>query len=167
MRTLAWLAVLFALGAAGCRARPKPEKVVVAAPARPAADRLAPGELAESIEQVFGIALPKGMRVERRFADYAAARGRVDADALGLYLRRRVSGGTMELGARTVFTGVRAEDAGDRTLSIEILREPNSTLLVVRDTTPRAAEPGLSEEERWKQTGIDRSGRIVDPRQTR
>jgi hypothetical protein len=168
MRRLA-LGLLLVLALTGCRDRSRSAASRSAAPSArrpPSVDRLAPGEVVEGTEQAFGIVLPRSMHVERRFSDEVAARGPLDPETLALYVRRRVSGGTLELGRQNVFRGVHvAGDGGDRTLEIRIERGPSSVLLVVRDVTPPTPEPGLSPDERWRKSGFDRSGKIVDPSQ--
>jgi hypothetical protein len=168
MRRLA-LGLLVVLALSGCRDPSRPSASRSPAPSahRPTSpDRLAPGEVVEGAEQAFGIVLPRSMHVERRFSDEIVAKGPVDPDALAVYIRHRVSGGTLELGRQSIFRGVHvAGDGGDRTLEIRIERAPSNVLLVLRDVTPPAPEPGLSPDQRWQKSGFDRSGKIVDPAQ--
>jgi hypothetical protein len=107
------------------------------------------------------------MRVERRFSDLVSARGLIPADKLVTYVSRHIAGGEVELGnPRTIFRRAHLRgDGGGRELTIEVVREPQLVTLIVSDTTRPPLEPGLSELERWKKGGIDRSGKITDPAQ--
>src|SRR5262249_6680471 len=89
----------------GCgRKEPPPPPALPAAAPTTAVARLLPGELAEGRERAMGLAVPREMTVVRVFDDSAVARGRVDADALSNYVRKRVDAPVAEIGAaRTVF----------------------------------------------------------------
>src|SRR3954451_7953536 len=94
------------LVAPGCGKKEPPRPTLPPTPSAtaPTADRLLPGELAEGQEHAMGLAMPRDMRLLRVFDDSAVARGRVAADAVSNYVRRRVDASTAEIGAaRTVF----------------------------------------------------------------
>ncbi len=129
---------------------------VPAAVASTALDRLLPGELAEGTQRAMGLVVPRDMAFERVFDDSALARGRVGADALANYVRQRVDATTVEIApARTLFpkAHVKGQPEG-KTVRIEVIREVDSTVLYLRDTTPPVIPPGLSEEERWRKEGV-------------
>lgn len=132
-----------------------------------AVDRLAPGELAEGKERAFGLAIPRDLRVERRFDDSVAASARMPAEWIANYVRRRVDADKVEIGpARTVFDGARVKGAPAESgalLRIEVVQTLVGAELVVRDVTPKRIEPGLSEDERWRKAGLTPNGRPLDP----
>jgi len=136
-----------------------------AAVASAALDRLLPGELAEGTERALGLAVPRDMRFERVFDDSAVARGRVGADALANYVRKRVDAATVEIGAsRTLFPRAHVKgQPSDKTVRIEVIADVDSTVLYLRDTTPPVIPPGLTEEERWRQQGVV-PGKPFDPK---
>jgi hypothetical protein len=103
-----------------------------------------------------GLAVPRDMRFERVFDDSAMARGRVGADALANYVRKRVDAATVEIGAvRTLFPRAHVKgQPAEKTVRIEVIREVDSTVLYLRDTTPPVIPPGLTEEERWRKEGV-------------
>jgi hypothetical protein len=46
---------------------------------------------------------------------------------------------------------------------IEVVREDDSSLLIVRDITPHPVAPGLSDDERWRKAGVV-PGKPFDPK---
>jgi len=163
-------AVLGCLAAMGsmliaCRKEQTPSPAPKPAPVASAAlDRLLPGELAEGSERAMGLAVPREMHLERVFDDSAFARGRVGAEALANYVRQRVDVPTVEIGAaRTIFARahVKGQPEG-KTVRIEVIGEVDATVLYLRDTTPPAIAPGLTEEERWRKEGVV-PGKPFDP----
>ena len=158
--------VVIALAAAACRKQKAPEPVPVSAPsASPALDQLLPGELAEGNERALGFAVPRDMHLERVFDDSALARGRVPAEALANYVRKRVDVSTVEIGAaRTLFAKAHVKgQPPDKTVRIEVMREVEGAVLFLRDTTPPAIPPGLTDEERWRREGVV-PGKPFDPK---
>lgn len=96
------------------------------------------------------------MHVERVFDDSASARGRVSADALTSYVRERVDAPRAELEqTRTVFPRAHPRGAPpDKNLRIEILRDIDTTVLILTDLTPPPVPSGLSESDRWRKAGV-------------
>jgi hypothetical protein len=80
------------------------------------------------------------------------------------YVRKRVDAGRIEIGAaRTLFARAHVKGQPDtRSVRIEVVREFDTTMLVVRDTTPPPIPSGLSEDERWHKAGVVR-GKPFDP----
>jgi hypothetical protein len=154
---------LLGLGCSKKEAAPTPLPPAPSATAV-AADRLAPGELAEGHERVMGLAVPRDMRLLRVFDDSAVARGRVGAEALSNYVRQRVDVAGAEIGAaRTVFPKAHVKGQPDeKVVRIEVVPDIDSTELWLRDLTPPPVLPGLSEEERWKRAGVI-PGKPLDP----
>lgn len=120
------------------------------------ADRLAPGELAEGHEKTMGLVMPRDMRLVRVFDDSAVARGRVGADAVSNYVRKRVEVASAEIGAgRTIFPRAHVKgQPAEKVIRIEVVPDIDSTELWLRDLTPPPVVPGLSEEERWRRAGV-------------
>jgi hypothetical protein len=146
-----------ALSAIACRKEKAPPSPPAPAPiASTALDRLLPGELAEGTERAMGLVVPRDMHFERVFDDSAQARGRVGPEALANYVRKRVDAATVEIGtARTLFPRAHVKGQPDeKTVRIEVIREVDSTVLYLRDTTPPVLAPGLTEEERWRKEGV-------------
>jgi hypothetical protein len=154
------------LGPLGCAKRESPPPAPVPAPASSiaSADRLLPGELAEGHERAMGLAVPRDMRLLRVFDDSAVARGRIAADAVSNYVRKRVDASSVEIGAaRTVFPKAHVKGQPDsKVVRIEVLADVDSTELMLRDLTPPEVPVGLSEEERWRKAGVV-PGKPFDP----
>jgi hypothetical protein len=154
------------LCALGCAKKEPPPPSLPPTPAASvtSADRLLPGELAEGHQKAMGLAVPRDMRLVRVFDDSAVARGRVSADALSNYVRKRVDAATAEIGAaRTVFPKAHVKGQPDEKLvRIEVVQDMDSTELWLRDVTVPPVIPGLSDEERWKRAGVIR-GKPFDP----
>ena len=159
----AWL---FSLGVAllGCKEPPPLDLPPQPKASASAADRLAPGELQVGLVDAFGLKLPAGMRVERRYRDAVHATGKIRPEDVSNYLRQRVAVTHVEVGAaRTVFPKVRIK-GGDakRTYRLEVVARRGTTLLVVQDITPPPTPKGLSDAERWKRAGMTPDGKPLD-----
>lgn len=152
-----WAVIALTIVACRSEKAPSPTPAPAAAPlASTALDRLLPGELAEGTDHAMGLAVPRDMHFERLFDDSALARGRVGPEALANYVRKRVDAATVEIGAaRTLFPKAHVKgQPNDKTVRIEVIREVDSTVLYLRDTTPPVLPPGLTEEERWRKEGV-------------
>jgi hypothetical protein len=162
-RALFGSALLAAL-ACGKKEPPRPALPPTPSATATSADRLLPGELAEGQEHAMGLAVPRDMRLLRVFDDSAVARGRVGADAVSNYVRRRVDAATAEIGAaRTVFPRAHVKgQPADKVVRIEVVQDIDSTELLLRDLTPHPAPSGLSEDERWRKAGVV-PGKPFDP----
>jgi hypothetical protein len=160
------LLVAALLGA--CRNEPAPSQAKPASSAKPrTVDRLAPGELPPGEQALFGLVIPKGMKVQGQFSETGLAWGEVPAEDVANYVRSRVEVERVEIGAaRTIFPAVRIKDgASDHTFRIEVVRESVGTRLIVQDLTPPPApppEPGLSEAERWRRAGFTPDGKPIN-----
>lgn len=171
-------ALVAACAAASVACNDPPQVVQTSAPPPPAArsatpierpiDHLDPDELEEGLDDAFGMKLPRALRIERRFPDTVYAAGTVKPEALARYIREHVDVDRVEIGAaRTVFPTVtlRTGTNPGALYRVEVVSEPGRTLLSVRDITPHAAEPGLTEAERWRKAGISADGREADQSQ--
>ncbi|HEX9295346.1 MAG TPA: hypothetical protein VF881_05910 [Polyangiaceae bacterium] len=154
-----------ALGSGACaKKEPTATPVASASASARGLDRLLPGELAEGRERAMGLAVPRDMRVERVFDDSVVAKGRVGADALATYVRKRVDVTTIEIGGtRTLFPRAHIKGQPDgRLVRIEVMRDLETTVLIVRDVTPPPVPSGLTEDERWRKAGVV-PGKPFDP----
>ena len=126
-----------------------------------------PGELAESDVRALGLALPRGMRIERYFNDSVIVKGRILPEPIANYVRQRVEGSTVEIGvARTVFNNAHVKgQPPDKRVRVEVASDQMDTVLLIRDITPPPLDRGLSEDELWRRTGISKDGKIIDPAQ--
>lgn len=161
------LAVCAALAA--CK-KPVDETTEAPAPssstsARPP-DRLAPDELLEGTEKAFGLVLPRGTRIEGAFTDTVNAT--VDAKLLPVveYLRARVRDGTFTKGQFTAtFEHVKVPGRPGRELRIRLNEVGGvGTKVELFDSTPPPAPDLPDEEARWKNVGLTKDGRLVDPK---
>ncbi len=106
------------------------------------------------------------MQVEHRYQEVTHLLGPVKPDALANYVRERVVVSHVEIGAaRTIFPDARIKaGAADRVYELEVIPEPGTTRLVIRDITPPKIVPGLTDAERWRQAGLTPEGRPLDPK---
>jgi hypothetical protein len=147
---------------------PAPSATASAAPSASAPrDYLAPGELVEGTERVFGITLPRGFAVKATFNNLATATGPSKATDVANYLRARVPASTTKIGAAsTIFEHVQSGAAPGHDFLIRVEPDPQGvgTLLTFRDVTQPQVVPGVSEEQRWHEAGLTPDGRILDPK---
>jgi hypothetical protein len=143
---------------------PAASTVPVKAPELPA-DHLAPGELLEGSEQMFGITLPRGMKVDATFAKLAFASGPVALHPLVDYLRAHVqNGGLREGEGSATFEHVTAPGKPQPELQIHVVVLREVVKVVFTDPTPDTVVPPLPDNEsRMKHAGLAPSGRILDP----
>lgn len=152
--------------AAACDSSDRTPKLTLS-PASSAPDRLQKGELLPDKEQIFGIEVPRGMRVASRFQDVAQLTGHVKPEAMANYFRQHVLAQHVEIGAnRTVFPRVFIKgDAKKRIYRIDIVSYQNLTTVNMRDITPPPVVEGLSEKERWERAGRNPDGTLKNPLQ--
>ncbi|WP_437592183.1 hypothetical protein [Sorangium sp. So ce1000] len=169
-RALAALAALAACASAApaCRGdsgapAPAPPPSEAQTP-KPPVDQALPGELAEGVEQAFGLPIPRRMKVRARFSDAVFAVGEIPAERVANYVRTRVLAGSVETGpAKTIFSRATVKSAPQRKIRIEVVSRANLSELVVRDETRQPPEQGLSVEERWRRSGLTPDGKVLDP----
>jgi hypothetical protein len=131
-------------------------------------DRLAPGELAPGEEALFGLVLPKGMKVQGRFDTTGLAWGELSAEDVANYVRTHVEVERVEIGAAgTIFPNVVIKGRPpEHSFRIEVMREAAGTRLILRDVTPEPPAPpptpGLTDEERWRRAGFSPNGKPLD-----
>jgi len=164
------VAACFGLGALACdRSEPAgaPAASTSSQPKTP--DRLAPGEIAEGKTDLFGLRLPRDLKVEARFPHSGYASGKITPEALSNYVRKRVDVRHVELAAsRTVFPKARIKGAdAERRFRIEVIPLGRRSKLMVQWLNPPRppAAKGLSEAERWKQAGLTPDGKQLNPQE--
>jgi len=163
-----------ALGLA-CACKSEPSLTLVAAASASAGsvpvDHLAPGELLEGKAKVFGLVLPRVMRIDAAFGDVVYASGQVPPDSVAKYVRARVREGKMIEGdfahyGTTTFEHVKIPEMPDKDFAIIIRPAAEGvgiTKLEVRDVTAPQAPALPSDDARWKNAGLGPNGRILDP----
>lgn len=129
-----------------------------------ALDRLETAEQLPGQERIFGIEVPRGMKVASRFGDVIMLTGRVDRNAVANHFRQHVLTQHVEMAeGRTVFPRVHVKgDRSRRVYRIEIAQTRNLTSVSMRDVTQPPATHGLSEGERWDQAGRNPDGSQKD-----
>jgi hypothetical protein len=129
-------------------------------------EHLAPGELVEGPLRAFELRLPAKMTIQEAFGAVVYATGPVDPMRLSNYLRTRVQGGAVHVGAAaTVFDSVTVAENAQRILHIRVdsLAQGHAARLEVRDVTPPPVEPAADEAERLRRVGLAPDGRLLDP----
>jgi hypothetical protein len=131
---------------------------------QPPLDRLSPGELAESSQLAFGFPVPKGMRIDRAFPDAVHLVGEVPAAELVSYVQKHAQVNGAELAGKMMhFDHVRIpSQKAPREYSFDVVQTGQKVQLIIKDVTPRQTEPGLSDEERWRQAGLKPNGEALD-----
>ena len=169
--TLASLALAL-LSLAACRRPTPPGDRALSSSASPALsalppDRTLPGELAEGTASVAGLVLPRDFRVVRVFDGEHHAIGPSSPEQVASYLRRRLDAPQSEIGpSRTLFPLARVRSPGAASsgnLRVEVNARDSGSEIVVTEIKPVVIEPNLSEEERWRRTGLKKGGGLADP----
>jgi hypothetical protein len=167
MRTL--VVVGLALALTSCKRAPADDEPASrAARSLPAAvplDHLAPGELVEGTDKLFGLPVPRVMTLAWTFKDRGLAQGDIEPERVANYVRARVKDGKITAGASsTVFDGVHHASDPKRLLRIRIERLHGRCQLEVIDITPaqQPPDPG-NDEARWRAAGFTPQGKPLDP----
>jgi len=131
-------------------------------PVSTAPDRLQAGELLPNKQQIFGIEVPRGLRVASRFTDVVQLTGHLKPETVANYFRQHVLAQHVEIGPnRTVFPRVYVKnDPKKRIYRIEIVAHRNLTTVNMRDITPPPVTQGLTNEERWERAGRNPDGTL-------
>jgi hypothetical protein len=153
--------VVCAVGALACKGRSGDATGGGALPAgsATAVDHLLPGEVVEGPERAFDFPVPRGMRVRGRFPDVVHIEGRVPFEPLTNYVRERVDAERVETGpVKTVFDNAKLRAKPEQVVRIEVTYYPHKVELTIRNQSRPTAEPGVSEAERWRQSGLTPDG---------
>lgn len=133
-------------------------------------DHLAPGELVEGTEKIFGVLLPRELVLERQFVDVGYASGEPGQAAVATYFSTRVQGGKVKTGDRgAIFDSVHTAADPNRILRIEIATASDGQFsgrgsrVTIRDITPPKLPDQPDEEARWKAAGLKPDGTLLDP----
>jgi hypothetical protein len=168
-RLLPFATVLAAACAIGCEKEDAPlvgAAIAADALAPSPRDHFGPGELLEGNERAFGLALPRGTHIDSAFPQQVLASTDAKATDVANYIRTRVSMGTVKVGAAsTMFDRVQVPALPSHELVIRVEEGPmgNGSRITLRDVTPPPVDPGLSDEERWRQAGLKGPGQAADP----
>ncbi len=168
-RIAVWAACL---GLVACRKEPPPPEATETRSAPPKAatsaapaDHLAKGELVAGKEKAFALVLPRDLKLAWSFPDVALARGDVEPELVANYVRARVGGGTVTIGAsQTLFEGVRVAAEPGKDLRIKVEKVHGLCHLEIRDITPPPADPDPGDDvARWRKAGFAPNGKPLDP----
>lgn len=133
------------------------------------ADHLVPGEVVEGKDRAFGLPLPRLARVAARFESTVDVYSPLSPEELVNFVRARVKDGKVTPGSSsTLLVDVVPLADVQKRLNIDVhafhgMDSSVRSEMIVRDTTPFASEPGLTEEQRWKKAGLTPDGHIADP----
>ncbi|MFO0742117.1 MAG: hypothetical protein U0270_39965 [Labilithrix sp.] len=160
------LAAALLVCSAGCKKPPPPAPNVVET--APAPDRLGRGEIPEGRDKAFALILPLSSHVQYRLKDAVEVESQLPPEQLSNFVRARVKTTKIAAGADgTTFEDAVVPAEPKRVLSIDIrpLRNgPMKSTMMVRDVTPRPAEPKASDEEAWRRAGRGTDGKPLDPK---
>lgn len=133
-------------------------------------DHLAPGELVEGTEKMFGVTLPRELVAERQFVDVGYASGEPGQAAVATYFSTRVQGGKVTTGDRgAIFDSVHAAADANRVLRIEVKTATDGPFagrgsqVTIRDITAPKLPDEPNEDARWKAAGLKPDGTLLDP----
>ena len=167
-----WLGVAALLAlTVGCGRSPSdgtptgaPQGSVGLAPLQPPVDHLAPGELLEGPDHAFGIALPRGLKIDATFATVVYASGALAVDPLVHYFQGHVQDGDLRQGPTSAtFNNVRALGGNGPPLAIHVVFVRERVDVEISDETPPVLPQLPDEAARWKRVGLTPDGRLADP----
>lgn len=150
---------------AGCKsANKEPSRKTASVPL----DHLAKDEVVEGSLKAFGLPLPQTAKILSEYDGTSRIVCTLTTEQLANFVRARVSGGSIVAGASgTRFDDVSLRSDPTKKLAIEVRVARDAyarSEMTVRDTTPKAPTPGLSDDERWKRAGLKPDGTPLDPK---
>ncbi len=154
---------------AGCKSPPPDDHEPVVREAPKAApqvpvDHVAKDSLVAGTEKAYAVVLPLGFAVKASVEQTRVAMGAATAKQVVTYLKEQVRDGkVLEGPERTVFKGVRIPAEPDRYLEIVVTERSDTVLIAVTDVTPLPPLPPATQDERYKQVGLDPRGRLLHP----
>jgi hypothetical protein len=126
-------------------------------------DHTRDGEVAEGRELAFGLRLPRDARVLARFDDSVHARGPLGLEPTANYVRARVRADRIDTGpAKTVFAGAKPKGDPERVVRVEVIALDREVEIIVRDETPKPAEPDVSPAEWMRRSGLNPDGSEIE-----
>jgi hypothetical protein len=141
-----------------------PSSTLAAMPASPPLDHLAPGELLEGPDHAFGIALPRGLKVDATFATVVYASGDFAVAPLVHYFQPRVQEGDLREGPESAtFDNVLALGGKGPRLAMHVVLVRGRANVEISDETPPVLPDLPDQAARWKHVGLTPSGRLLDP----
>lgn len=155
------LVIISMLVVAACKATPTQPKLTLKASKQKAPlDRLKPEEELPGRERVFGMEVPRGLRLTLRQADVAQMSGRRRLEDITRYFQQQVAATHIEAtGRRVVFPKALIKALGsERAFRIEIVELGRILNVRITDITPPPVARGLDEQERWKRAGRNPDG---------
>lgn len=158
------VSALLVLAATGCQEKAQAPNVA-APPVEP--DRLRADESLPGTRYVFGVEVPRELRVVDDFGDRATLAGPMPLNAAIAYFSQQIEAVPIEVtGERALFARVRFKtDDRRREFRIDVVRQRRETLVQIADITPPPVTQGLDEQARWRQAGRNADGSPLDPRQ--
>jgi hypothetical protein len=147
----------------GCQREPAPA-IVEATAVTP--DRLQPEESLPETQRIFGIEVPRGLRLVSDFGDRASLIGPLPLAEAITYFSQQVESTPIEVAnERAVFARVRLKANRTRhEYRIELTRKRHDTFVLIADVTPPPVTHGIDEKARWEQAGRKPDGTLIDPR---
>ncbi len=161
--TVGLITVITTGAISGCNTKEQPHQILPAPIASFSVDTAQEGELAEGDREAFGLLLPRDLKVKDTFPDAVFAIGSMPLEDVANYVRDRVEAERVDTGpAKTVFRHAKVRRAPAKRVQVEVSNIGQGKIeVVVRDETPAPAEPGLTQEERWKRAGLTPDGKKV------
>lgn len=111
------------------------------------------------------INVPRGMAIRFRTPFALEAEGKIAAEQVANYIRKRMKSDGIEVGAaRTIFNRAQKRDDSQAPFcTVEVAPAGPRTRLTFRDLTPEKSDPSLTPEELMRRHGLDPTGRLADP----
>lgn len=167
-RPFLFVLAAFAIGMAACRSGRSDSGPAATAQSathtETPPDHLADGELLEGDGRAFGLALPRGLRMEGTFTDVVFAAGPLPVHALVQFFKQRLTGGDLREGPdAATFAHVQVAQKPGRQLTVHIARTPRETRLDIRDETRPPPQNLPNEAARWRAVGLTPDGHLADP----
>jgi hypothetical protein len=158
------MGLLLLLAAAACRGKEEklPPHPTWGEPPKPV-DHLAKNELVEGNQTALGLVLPRDLKIVSGSREAVVARGDVAPELVANYIRARVGGGKVTLGAaQTRFERVRVLKAPGPELAIRVGTSRFARCEIeVTDVSPAPEVPG-DQAAKFKAANIGQDGTPVD-----
>lgn len=157
------------LAIGGCKRKESPTPSASSS-AKPPADHLAKGEVAEGSERAFTLPLPLHSTIKMRSATTIHVATTYTPEELIKFVQTRVKDGKMStMHDETDFDRVVVTKDASKLLTIQIrpaaITEEYKSQLVVNDVTLPPEEPGTTDADRWRKAGMTPDGKLIDRKQ--